>query len=274
MESAVKVAIVQLKIVINSEKRNMRKALEYIENAAKSGADIVCLPEAFVTSMNLTSIEHMAEPIPGPISNTLCKVAKNFKIHIVAGILEKHFNSYYSAVVLIDDEGNIIGKYRRKYIYSLEKKYIETGEGKNDPCVFDTKLGKIGLICGYDIFYPDACRELYKNRVSIIICPALLPNEHMYITEKLVVARAIENNCCFIFVSGIGTNQFANITYMGNSMVVVDPNYLEYVQFDFIEGNEILVKSKSEECCIPASVNMQDIEEYWNTNTLYMDYIC
>lgn len=82
------------------------------------------------------------------------------------------------------------------YICNLEKKYISCG---NDSPVFETRLGISGGISGYDLFYLETCRVLYKKKVEIIICTALLPIEYQYASQHLAISR-----CILIFFFSIG----------------------------------------------------------------------
>ncbi len=263
-----KIAVIQFKVVINAEKRNLRKAIDNIKIAAKDGAKLICLPEAFKTSMNLTNIERTAETIPGTTSDILCNLSKELGVYICAGILEKDASKNYSSMIFIDDKGDLLHKYRRRSIYDLEKRYLSCGEPVP---VFDTPIGRIGLIGGYDLFYPSVCEYLFRQNVEIIICPALLPDNFQYVSQTLVSARAIENACAFIYASGLGVNQFANLNYMGESTIVVDPSYLERIMFDYMEGDEILAKASTDEEVIYGILDRSDLTSYIKMNTLYLD---
>lgn len=249
----VKVGVIQLCCNLNQSRGNLRRALRMIDQGAGLGVDLFCLPEAFATAVDLVHIKDIAETIPGKTSDALCGKAKETNSHIIAGILESSDGQFYSTAVLINNLGEIHGTYRRVFTFKLEKRYLSGGAEFK---IFITKIGKIGVIMGYDINFPEACRNFFREKVELIVCPSLLPLEYCYVTDQLIKARAIENSCYFAFSSGLGENQFAGFEYMGNSQIVVSPVFLEEEKFDFMEGDETLAKAGREEALITAELNL------------------
>src|SRR5271166_3948150 len=125
-------------------KQNLQKAIARIEDAARRGADTVCLQELF-RSQYFCQIEEnsrfdLAEPIPGPSSEELCKVAAARKVVIVASLFEKR------TAGVIDADGKIAGKYRKMHIPDdpcyYEKFYFTPGD--LDFTAHQTATGKMG----------------------------------------------------------------------------------------------------------------------------------
>lgn len=264
----IRIGVLQLECKLNQPKSNVRRALDYINRAIEQDVDLVCLPEAFVSSGNLMDVELVAETIPGETTDLLCAKAREGRLHIVAGILERDGTNFYSSAVLIDRTGAIAGKYRRIHTFYLEKRYFSNGAEAGP---FVTELGIIGMIIGYDIYFPESCRSLFKKGAQIIVCPALLPERFSYVTNHLAVARAMENKCCFIFVSGTGENPFAGFRYMGGSLITCDPLFLEEEQFDFLDGNEMLARASRAEELIQASVNIKKQALFNERNSILRD---
>lgn len=267
-KKSVKVAVGQMTCSLNRYHVNIKNALKTIEKAAVDKYHLICLPEAFSTSMDLVNIEYVSETIPGKTSKILCDCAKKNNIYIAAGLLEKSDHEYFSTAILINNRGEIMGKYRRANIFTLEKRYLNKG---HDFEVYDTDLGRIGFIIGYDINYPETCRKLFMEKVDIIICLALIPDNFSYITSQLVIARAFENLCYFVFCSGIGDNQFAGFEYMGGSMIVGNPMYLDSEIFDFVYGDEVLSKANKDSCIIGAELNIERLKLMIENNSILLD---
>jgi predicted amidohydrolase len=158
----------------------------FIADAAKQKADLVVLGET-VTFVGLGKKPHeVAEPIPGPSTEYFGGLAKKHNLHIVAGLYERDKHVVYNVAVLIGPDGKLIGKYRK---VCLPRSEIESGvtAGSEYP-VFETKLGKIGMMVCYDGFFPEVARELSNRGAEVIAWPVWGCN------PILGAARACENH--------------------------------------------------------------------------------
>ncbi|HSQ54099.1 MAG TPA: carbon-nitrogen hydrolase family protein [Gemmata sp.] len=157
-----------------------------IAQAAKQKADLVVLGET-VTYYGLgTSSADCAEAVPGPSTKYFCELAKKYHLHIVAGLLEREKHLIYNVAVLIDPDGKLVGKYRK---VCLPRGEIAGGiaPGRDYP-VFDTRIGKVGLMVCYDGFFPEVARELSNRGAEVIAWPVWGCN------PSLAAARACENH--------------------------------------------------------------------------------
>jgi predicted amidohydrolase len=165
---------------------NCKQYEPLVAEAARQKADLVVLGET-ITQVNLgKTYAAVAEPVPGPSTAYFCELAKKYRIHIVVGLVERDGNLIYNAAVLIGPDGRIIGKYRK---VCLPRSEVDEGvtPGKDYP-VFDTKLGKVGMMVCYDGFFPEPARELSKNGAEVIAWPVAGCN------PLLAAARACENH--------------------------------------------------------------------------------
>ncbi|MCA1556216.1 MAG: acyltransferase, partial [Acidobacteria bacterium] len=144
---------------------NMKKAIARIGEAAGRGAQVVCLQELFRSQYfcQTEDIElfKLAETIPGPSTEALCKVARKHKIVIVASLFEKRAAGlYHNTAVIIDTDGKIAGKYRKMHIPDdplyYEKFYFTPGD--LGFASHDTEFGKIGTLVCWDQWFPEAAR--------------------------------------------------------------------------------------------------------------------
>ena len=136
-----------------------------IEQAAKQRVDLLVLPEV-LTYAGGSTYEQCAEPIPGPSTEFFGKLAKQHKLHLVPGLIERDRHLIYNVAVLIGPDGKLLGKYRK---VCLPRGEIEGGfQPGNDYPVFDTKLGKVGMMVCYDGFFPEVARELSNRGAEII----------------------------------------------------------------------------------------------------------
>jgi predicted amidohydrolase len=157
-----------------------------IAKAGEKKADLVVLPETLTATGNGLSTLEAAEPIPGPSTDYFGGLAKTHGLHIVAGLVERERHLIYNTAVLLGPDGTLIGKYRK---VTLPRTEIEAGvtPGTEVP-VFETKIGRIGMMVCYDGFFPEPARQLGIRGAEIIAFPVAGCN------PLLAAARACENH--------------------------------------------------------------------------------
>lgn len=170
---------------LKSAQENLDQFAKWIDEAGANKADIICLPEAMTLIGRGSDYLAAAEPIPGPSTEFLGKLAARNKAYLVAGLLERDGNAAYNTSVLIGRDGKLIGKYRK---ISLPTSEYNGGlvPGSEYP-VFDTDFGRIGMMICWDVAYPEVARELAAGGAEMILMPIWGGN------ETLCKARAIEN---------------------------------------------------------------------------------
>lgn len=157
-----------------------------LADAARQKADLVVLPETITCTGNGLSYFEAAELIPGPSTEYFGRLAKRHAMHLVVGLVERDAPLVYNTSVLIGPDGILIGKYRK---VALPRAEIEAGVAPgHDYPVFDTKLGKIGMMVCYDGFFPEVARQLSLRGAEIIAFPVAGCN------PRLAAARACENH--------------------------------------------------------------------------------
>ena len=115
-----KIALIQMRCGPEPDK-NFAHAIDFIRDAAKSGALIVCLPELFRSQYFCQTEDHdnfsLAETIPGPSTDALTKLARELGVVIVASLFEKRTAGlYHNTAAIIDADGELLGKYRKMHI--------------------------------------------------------------------------------------------------------------------------------------------------------------
>src|SRR5262249_17000462 len=144
---------------------NLHRACEKVREAAKRGAQIVCLPELFRTQYFCQREDHalfdLAEPIPGPTSEALGAVAREKKVTIVASIFERRARGlYHNTAAILAPDGTLKGIYRKMHIPDdplyYEKFYFTPGDLGFK--VFETEHGRVGTLVCWDQWYPEGAR--------------------------------------------------------------------------------------------------------------------
>ncbi len=160
---------------------NLDKAEAAIREAAKQGAQIVCLPELFLgpyfCQKEDTATFDLAEPIPGPSSDRLAAAAKANGVVVIGSIFEKRMPGvYHNTATVYDADGTLLGLYRKMHIPDdplyYEKYYFTPGDlGWK---VFNTKYAKVGTLICWDQWYPEAARLTALQGAEVIFYPTAI----------------------------------------------------------------------------------------------------
>ena len=234
----VKIALVQMKCGPDPEK-NFSRAMDFIRDAAKKGAAIVCLPELFRSQYFCQTEDHanfnLSEEIPGKSTTALAELAKKQGVAIVASLFEKRVAGvYHNTAAIIDADGKLLGKYRKMHIPDdplyHEKFYFTPGDlGFR---AWDTKHGKIGVCVCWDQWYPEAARLTALRGAEIIFYPTAIgwhPGEKKEFGaaqhnawETIQRSHAIANGCYVAAANRVGHEAPAGgdgIEFWGQSFI-------------------------------------------------------
>ncbi len=195
----VRLATIHFKPSGKSPRENCEEYATLVADAAKQRADLVVLGET-VPSVGVRSSPHeLAEAVPGPTTDYFGRLAKKNHTHIVLSLYERDAHLVYNTAVLMDAEGKLIGKYRKVCLPHGEvEKGIAPG---NDYPVFETSIGKVGLMVCYDGFFPEVARELSNRGAEIIAWPVWGCN------PLLARARACENHVYVVSSTFMASDQ-------------------------------------------------------------------
>jgi N-carbamoylputrescine amidase len=161
--------------------QNLRRACDKVREAAKRGAQLVCLPELFraqyFCQREDTALFDVAESIPGPSTDALAAIAKELKIVIVASLFEKRARGlYHNTAAIIENDGTIKGLYRKMHIPDdplyYEKYYFTPGDLGFK--AFDTAVTRMGTLVCWDQWYPEGARLTALQGANIIFYPTAI----------------------------------------------------------------------------------------------------
>ncbi len=160
---------------------NLEKTIWRIRDAAGEGARIICLQELFRSEYFCRAEDEamfaLAEPIPGPTTDSLAAVASETGAVIVAPLFERRAAGlYHNTAVVIDADGALLGSYRKMHIPDdplyYEKFYFAPGDlGFRN---FQTRYGRIGVLICWDQWFPEAARLASLQGASILFCPTAI----------------------------------------------------------------------------------------------------
>jgi N-carbamoylputrescine amidase len=160
---------------------NVQHACDMLEKAARKGVQVACTPELFRSpyfcQTEDPAVFDLAESIPGPTSDALCKIAKKHGMAIVGSLFERRAAGvYHNTSVVIDADGKLVGKYRKMHIPDdplyYEKYYFTPGDLGFK--AFDTKFGKVGTLICWDQWYPEAARLTAMQGANVLFYPTAI----------------------------------------------------------------------------------------------------
>ncbi len=213
-------ACIQLSVRSGDEESNLERAVSLLDRACGEGAGMAALPEMFTTAFDYPYMTRIAKPIPNRIIDTLAERAARNRCVVIAGsIPEARGGRVYNTAAVILPDGSMAGVYRKAHLFPLmeEDAFLTPGDGIG---VFDTPLGRIGVMICYDVRFPELARRLALEGARFIVMPAQFPKPRLEHWETLTRARAIENQVFFAAVNRTGA--FGSSSFFGNS-VVYDP---------------------------------------------------
>lgn len=213
----VTLAALQMRTDPGSREENQARAAKLLARAAERDADLACLPGAFATGLNFPTIRADATASDGPVVQFLTEQARTHGIHIAAGVLLADGRDVFDAAVLIGPSGDQLGWCRRSTVWSGESDYVSAGDPGE---AIDTPLGRIGLLVGYDLRFPEASRQYLLQSADIIVCVANLFAQFSHPVRSICRVRAADTECSLVLASGVGENRFAGMSYLGHSMIV------------------------------------------------------
>ena len=212
-----KICAVQCNVYNNFEKNLSRMEL-FFKKANKNNCDIICFPEVFLTA-GMNRKKYNPE-MPKQAKKAFSGLCGNYGIFgIMGSIADKLNNKLYNISYLFDNNGEIIGNYRKNHlVQNTEAKRLEAGNGIS---VFKTKIGNIGMQICRDLLYPEITRKLMLKKADIVFCPSFWCSKssqysniynYKYFKNKipdevtsLVSARAIESETIFVYANAAGT---------------------------------------------------------------------
>jgi N-carbamoylputrescine amidase len=179
-DSKSRVGLVQMSCSVDPN-QNLAKTEWRIREAAGRGAQIVCLQELFRSQYfcreENAELFALAEPIPGPTTETLSRLATELGVVIIASVFERRAPGlYHNTAAVIDAGGALLGLYRKMHIPDdplyYEKFYFTPGD-LGVPH-FDTRHGRIAVLICWDQWYPEGARLASLSGANILFYPTAI----------------------------------------------------------------------------------------------------
>ena len=217
---------------------NLAAQLAMLDSAAAQGAQILCTQELFATQYFCQTENHdyfkLAQPIPGPATDAIGRIARKHKAVIIASVFERRAAGlYHNTAAIIETDGSIAGIYRKMHIPDdplyYEKFYFTPGD--TGFRAWNTTYAKIGVLICWDQWFPEAARLTAMQGAEILFYPTAIgwhPAEKQQFGPSQLEAwqimqrsHAIANGCFVCSPNRIGHEQLAGegIDFWGHSFI-------------------------------------------------------
>ena len=244
-----KIALAQMSM---SERmgENFEKTITLMKQAAEKKADLICFPEVqltpFFAQYENRDVSAYVMKIDDRYIEKICELCRDLKIYASPNFYIEDNGKRYDMSLLIDNEGKIIGRQKMVHIAQCEKFYEQDYYTPSEDGfhVFDTPLGKIGIVVCFDRHYPESIRtEALRGAELIIIPTANTKAEPSEMFQWEIRVQAFQNSVNIAMCNRVGTED--QMEFSGES-VIVDHN------------GEVIACANDEENLLIAEISLSD----------------
>lgn len=168
MKKRIRATLIQYSCSDN-KKESVTRLLEMVAKCAPK-SDLILLGETvFAPYTTCKDFTEVAETVPGPFTESLSEIARQHKVHICSGLVEKEGNKLFNTAVLIGPDGRIIAKYHKTSLASIDERHFQPGNG---PTVVETELGRIGILICKDTQDLEVISSMARQAPHLILAPS------------------------------------------------------------------------------------------------------
>jgi N-carbamoylputrescine amidase len=233
---------------------NLAQGLENLRTAARGGAACACFAELgfdwfYPQRPAGSDVATLAEPVPGPTTDALCKAARELGIVIVFNLFERDGDRLFDCSPVIDADGSLLGRTRMVHITDYpcfhERGYYAPGD--TGAPVFQTAAGRIGVAICYDRHFPEYMRALALNHAELVVVPqaGAIDEWPAGLYEAELRVAAFQNGYCTALCNRVGKED--RLTFAGESFVC-DP-----------DGTVVARAPRGEDAILAVDVDLQAV---------------
>ena len=221
MDTDIRVSLAVLSSRIGQTDDNLSRTVRWVKASHSAGSRIICFPEAGITGYsNRAEIRRVAEPVPGPFTDALCRTAGQYDMVILAGMVEDAGGGVVYASHLVIKPDRTIGLYRKLHIPPQEKPVISPGE---DIPLFEVDGMRFGIQLCYDAHFPGLAGKMAERGADAIFIPHASPRasskEKLASWMRHLPARAYDNSIYILACNPAGSNG-SGLHFSGLSVVI------------------------------------------------------
>lgn len=214
------VAVAQCAVRRADHTANAATIIEHLNRAAAEGVSLVVFPECALTGYvfeTRAETEAAAVEIGGPELGAVLRECQRLELHAVVGLLERDGAHVYNAAALLGPDG-LIGVYRKRHLPPMGADRFTDEPTELESAVFDTAVGRIGIMICYEIRFPEVARTMALAGAEILALPTNWPVQSAILADLFTRVRAAEN-LVYLLVSNRGDDE-QGIQFLGSSQIV------------------------------------------------------
>ena len=219
----ISVSCAQLLPKLGDRAANLEKMSAYVEQimAEKPGTNLIVFPELMTSGYEGTPemFQELAETLPnGESMQVMGALAKKHHVHIIYGLPERDpvlTDVLYNAAVLINSDGVAVGTYRKVHPFADEKRWCRAG---CEVPVFDTEIGKIGIMICWDTGFPEIARCCALKGADLLVVSTNWEDPYADDWDLITKARAFDNTLHLVAANRIGDDG-KTLSFFGNSKI-------------------------------------------------------
>lgn len=238
----IRISCAQIHSVSGNKKENLTKMKAFADKTLQQypDTDLIVFPEYALSGSHPSpdQVADTAEPFNGPSTKEMAAYARENNVFIVFGYLEKQIDTdiLYNSAVLIDNKGQALGQYRKTHLVEAEKPVIQKGNLSYP--VFDTEIGKIGIMICWDSAFPEVARTLALKGADYLVIPAAWEKPQQRDWDLVQSARAFDNviftACCNLVGKDVDLEFFGRSRITGPTGEILS---------DVIEDEEAIISA-------------------------------
>ena len=220
----ISVSCAQLLHKLGDRAANLEKMSAYVEQimAEKPGTNLIVFPELMTSGYEGTPemFQELAETLPnGESMQVMGALAKKHHVHIIYGFPERDpvlTDVLYNAAVLINSDGIAVGTYRKVHPFADEKRWCRAG---CEVPVFDTEIGKIGIMICWDTGFPEIARCCALKGADLLVVSTNWEDPYADDWDLITKARAFDNTLHLVAANRIGDDG-KTLSFFGHSKIM------------------------------------------------------
>lgn len=215
----VTIATVQFEPKLGEPEDNLVKMSGFVSRiASQQKVDLIVFPELVTSGYELgVRFTEVAQRVPGPSINLMAQRAAEFGVYIAFGLVtkEKVESVIFNSAVLVGPDGELVGTYNKVHLRGEERMAFR--EGYKFP-VFETEIGNVGLMLGWDLAFPEVGRSLALEGAEIVCALTNWETPYMDEYRTYIKSRALENAMYVAASNRVGED--VTLAFGGESMIV------------------------------------------------------
>ncbi|MGB3508955.1 MAG: carbon-nitrogen hydrolase family protein [Microcoleaceae cyanobacterium] len=222
-EVKMKVLCLQYKPEFSQKQSNINSVKKLLEQSLLDGVDIIVIPKFFTTGFpnDKQSVLDWAESIPGPTTDKLATIAREFNAYVIGGtLIEKYDGNLYETCPVFGRKGELMGIYRRIHIGTHHQDIGMLDGIPEDIPVFKTDKGTIGIFIAYDCLFPEIPRVLALKGAEVLFWLGAVDYQKIKIYNEMLNCHAFANHVYVVASNEAGPDDIGKYTFYGDSKII------------------------------------------------------